>query len=194
LLDSMVEVGAFSWKPYKMIHDCARSGGNPRLTDAVAPGLAAEGTRAWLAYDKPQPPRAVLRSTPAAEDFPRLATALGASSWASALERPLSGGVESLQALEPLIDRICRCAMPLRGNEPWVVRLCILVGAYVGEAVRRRVGGTWSTRSRGSSEERYVLSLPGGFEAEPVAATRERVIAQNGVRLAGYATALLRKN
>jgi hypothetical protein len=106
---------------------------------------------------------------------------------------PLNASWESLAALEPVAERITRCAAPLRGSEPWLVRLCMLLGAYVGEVVRRRAGGSWHTAAGGPSAEAYQLTLASGFQAEPVAAMRERIKNQNGVRLVGYANALLRK-
>jgi hypothetical protein len=188
-----VHVGAFGWRPYRIVSDCVRRGTNPPLLDRLSAGLAAEGTVAWLAHRSSVPPRGLWRNSPSAEDFPRLIAALPASPLSNACALPLNGTWDSLGALEPVVERISRCATPLRGSEPWLVRLCVLLGAYVGEVVRRRAGGTWQTAPGGPREESYGLSLPSGFRAEPVAAMRERIKGQNGVRLVGYANALLRK-
>jgi hypothetical protein len=168
-------------------------GTNPPLLDRIAAGLAAEGTVAWLAHVPGPAPRGLWRNSPVAQDFPRIVAALAGSPLSHACKQPLNGSWESLHGLEEVVARIARSATPLRGTEPWLVRLCVLLGAYVGEVVRRKVGGTWQTAPGGPREEGYVLVLRSGFQAEPVAAIRERIKSQNGVRLASYAGALLRK-
>jgi hypothetical protein len=190
--DSEVLVGAFTWKPYHLVRDAAAEGLSPPFLSRLSAGLAPEGTAAWLAHRPSVVPRALWRDSPAPTEFPRLVAALEASPLGTVTGSPLDGSWDSLASLEPVADRICRSATPLRGTEPWLGRSCVLFGAYVGDVVRRRVGGSWHHRG-GSREESYVLRLPSGFEAEPVAAIRERIKAQNGVRLVGYANALLRK-
>lgn len=190
--DSEVLVGAFTWKPYHLVRDAAAEGLNPPFLSRLSAGLAPEGTAAWLVHRPSVVPRALWRDSPGPAEFPRLVAALEASPLGTVTGSPLDGSWDSLASLEPVADRICRSATPLRGTEPWLGRSCVLFGAYVGEVVRRRVGGSWH-HAGGSREESYVLRLPSGFEAEPVAAIRERIKAQNGVRLVGYANALLRK-
>lgn len=192
-LEHTVSVGAFSWKPHRIIADVVGRPSHPPLLDRIGAGLAAEGTAPWLVHQPSPPPRVLWTHTPLAEDFPELAAALADTPLGQACAGPLDGSLGSLDALEPVAERIARSAAPLRGSEPWLVRLCVLLGAYVGEVVRRQVGGSWHTAPGGPREESYALRLSSGFEAEPVAALRERIKSQNGVRLVGYAHALVRK-
>lgn len=187
-----VQCGAFTWHPHALVQRRQEAGGEQPLADAIAPGLPSEGSAAWLSWAPAPDPGPAFGLT--AEPFVRLAASLSDSPWSRLCLRwggtRLDASWNSLTALETLSQRVLRSAAPLDGNEPWLLRCSVLLGAYVGEVVRRQVGGHWRAGSAGGHE---LLLLPSGFEADPVAALRERIKAQNGVRLVSYATALLRK-
>ena len=73
----------------------------------------------------------------------------------------LDGSLASLLAIDEHLERICPRAAPPQPDARWSRRATVLIGAYLGEALRRETPGEWSRRDGldlGPSSYRLVLS------------------------------------
>ncbi|MCC6901417.1 MAG: hypothetical protein IT377_20760 [Polyangiaceae bacterium] len=81
----------------------------------------------------------------------------------------LDGSLASLHALDEHVDRIAPRAAPAEPDARWARRATVLVGAYLGEVVRRETTAEWSKRdSVELGPSSYRLVLPTGRELRPV--------------------------
>ncbi len=88
----------------------------------------------------------------------------------------LDGSVASLLAIDEHLERICPRAAPPQPDARWSRRATVLIGAYLGETLRRETPGEWSRRDGldlGPSSYRLVLST--GRELRPVEHVFERL-------------------
>lgn len=76
------------------------------------------------------------------------------------------------------------------GDEPAVTGACFMAGAYVGEILRRSVGGQWGMSADGV----LSLCLPAGEKIFPVERARKFVQSPAAEGLVFYVEALLARN
>lgn len=102
--------------------------------------------------------------------------------------RALDGTRASLHALDDHLDRIAPRRAPLSADPTWARRIVVLAGAYLGEVMRREIGGAWlKAVSRPSGPDSYVLRFGNGRDALPVQHVHER-IARGAVPLHEWAS------
>jgi len=81
----------------------------------------------------------------------------------------LDGSLASLTALDEYVERIAPRLAPLHNDARWARRATVLLGAYLGEVLRRESGGDWSKRDGLElGPASYRLVLPSGRELWPV--------------------------
>ena len=81
----------------------------------------------------------------------------------------LDGSLASLHALDEHVERIAPKAAPPEPDARWSRRATVLIGAYLGEVLRRETTGEWSKRdSLDLGPSSYRLVLPTGRELRPV--------------------------
>jgi hypothetical protein len=198
LLQARVLAGGYVWEPFRLVHERINAGANVSLYRTLAPALAREGTLAWLASAKEQvlPPR-LWHGPLSAEVLTQLGTDLLDSMWSLACAQhyggPLDGSVESLRALDQLMDVLARSGGPLTLEQPWVMRLTALATSYVGEVLRRQTGGYWTPSAGRPGEDTVVFRLGGGQEATPMANVLGRITSQKRFQLESYVRVLLRR-
>jgi hypothetical protein len=77
------------------------------------------------------------------------------------------------------------------GDESALTGACFMVGAYVGEILRRAIGGQWTMSTDGVA----ALQLPGsGDKVFPVEKVRKFIQEPGGESLVFYVQALLARN
>jgi tetratricopeptide (TPR) repeat protein len=98
-------------------------------------------------------------------------------------------GLHSLDSYVALIAPVHgRTAIGAR----WVERASVLIGAYLGEVLRKAVGAAWrDTIGTPTGPESYVLLLPDGGSANPVARAYDRLCGRSSELLSEYATQLI---
>lgn len=81
----------------------------------------------------------------------------------------LDGSMASLNALDEHVERIAPKRAPLHADTRWARRATVLLGAYLGEVLRRETGADWSKPdSLELGPTSYRLVLPSGREAWPM--------------------------
>ena len=76
----------------------------------------------------------------------------------------------------------------------WVKRAAVLIGAYLGEALREATGATWRDESEPpSGPDSYALLLPDGGSTYPVLQAFDRLSGKDTAPLSRYATRLVRE-
>lgn len=81
----------------------------------------------------------------------------------------LDGSMASLNALDEHVERVAPKHAPPHADTRWARRATVLIGAYLGEVLRRETGADWSKRdSLELGPASYRLVLPSGREAWPV--------------------------
>lgn len=193
-----VRAGTQGWYPFLIVEQRFGSGGQVPLTACLGPGLARPGSRAWFEHRPCSTPQPQLwPQSPTAERISELGQSVCSSVLSAAcFERTgttLDLSEDSLLALDLLVDSLVDSAVPLSGREAWLQRLALLVGAYTGEILRRHAGGEWELESSALPSDRYILRLPGGFQATPAANIVARAVARKGSQLHGYLRTLLRR-
>jgi tetratricopeptide (TPR) repeat protein len=104
----------------------------------------------------------------------------------------LDGSIGSLAALDRYVDRIAPRRAPVPADPSWARRVTVLLGAYLGEAIKGQVGGEWSKRDRLElGPPSYQLVLASGRELWPVEHVAAR-IGERAASLAEYARAFVR--
>ncbi len=195
----VVRAGAHVWSPFVIVERRILSGGKPPLTASLEPGLAHQGTQAWMAHEL-CPKRVPLLWTqlPGPHNMPELGAAMCKSIYSLACAQKegllLDRSEDSLSALDSVVDVLVATATPLNGKEPWLQRLAVLVGAYTGEVLRVQAGGDWQAQSGVPLADRYYLKLPNGLEATPAANVVARAVAGKASQLRGYVRAMLRRS
>ncbi len=130
---------------------------------------------------------------------PDLLTKLGRALSSSVLSRhceqrsgsPLDGSIASLSGLDQYLALLSPTMLRATPGAPWLPRVGVLVGSYVGEVLRKARGAEWiDTDSTPRSAESYRLRLPGGSEAQPVAQVLDRLTGKNLTPLHDYAVRL----
>jgi hypothetical protein len=198
LLQARVLAGGYVWEPFRLVHERLSLGATVSLYRTLAPALAREGTLAWLssAPDSVPPPR--LWSGPLnATTLTQLGTDLLDSVWSLACYQHfgsrLDGSVDSLRALDPLMDILARSGQELTLTNPWVMRLTALATGYVGEVLKRQAGGYWVASAGRAGEDPVVFRLGGGLEVTPMSNVLNRITTQKRFQLDSYVRVLLRR-
>lgn len=192
-----VEAGAHIWQPLRCIAQVLTDSPGQALLQSVGAGLAKRGTLAWMSATSTTLPL----SRPWLDPLtPQKQADLGLwvshSPWSACCERlfsqPLDGTLQSLKALDRLLDFLCDSAEPPRANEPWLIRTATLAGAYVGLVLTSNAHAQWVERPP-NTEQGIALELPGGIIATPVANVVARATSRKRSQLADYVRALLRR-
>jgi hypothetical protein len=131
---------------------------------------------------------------------PRLLTKLGRALSSSILGlhceqrlgSPLDSSIASLSGLDQYLGMLSPTMLRASPDAPWLPRVGVLVGSYVGEVLRKARGAEWNTTdSTPRSAESYRLRLPGDREAQPVAQVLDRLTGSNLTPLHDYAVRLV---
>lgn len=193
-----VEAGAHIWQPLKCIAQILTDTPGQSLLQSVGSGLAKRGTLAWMSAD----PGALPLSRPWHDPLTppkqaELGTWLCSSPWSVCCDRafgqPLDGSLQSLKALDRLLDFLCDSAESPKATAPWLVRTATLAGAYVGVVLTGNANAQWVERTS-NTEQGIALELPGGIIATPVANVVARATSRKRSQLADYVRALMRRS
>jgi hypothetical protein len=198
LLHARVLAGGYVWEPFRLVHERLSTGASFSIFRALAPALAHEGTLAWFSCAKEHVPPPRLWAGPLnASVLGTLGAELLDSVWSLSCAQhygsELDGSVESLHALDQLMDVLTRSARTLTLDQPWVMRLTALATAYVGEVLRREAGGYWTPSAGRPGEDPVVFRLSGGLDATPMTNILGRITAQKRFQLESYVRVLLRR-
>ncbi len=191
-----VRAGSHVWHPFVSVRVWLTSGGSKSLFAEIATGLARPGTLAWqTCSDVKARPLTLWQGDVTAEHLPALARAVQTSPWAVACEllhqSPLDGTVESLDALEQLLRTLAGSGRSWTGKEPWLQRLALLAGSYVGEIIRAHSGAVWADPLDPQSQLGFSLELPTGRIITPLRHVVRRATTQKPLDLELYVTAML---
>ncbi len=193
-----VEAGAHIWQPIRCISQLLSDPPGQSLLQSVGSGLAKRGTVAWMTTAAFAPP--LIRPwhdplTP--QKQAELGHWVAHSPWSGCCERlfghPLDGSIDSLKALDRLLDFLCDSAETPQPDEPWLVRTATLAGAYVGLVLTSQAHAKWLDRMT-PTQQGIALELPGGIIATPVANVVARATSRKRSQLADYVRALLRRS
>jgi len=98
----------------------------------------------------------------------------------------------SLASVEAYLGLVAPPAAPPARADPWLVRVAVLIGAYLGEVLRETIGGAWdlsATTVKDPSEYRLRL---GKRVVTPVLEVHQRLLAHTALPLHDYASRLAR--
>jgi len=192
-----VEAGAHIWQPLRCVAQLLLDAPGQALLQSVGTGLAKRGTLAWMSAHSVALPLTrpwVDPLTP--QKQADLGYRVSHSPWSACCERlfgqALDGSLQSLKALDRLLDFLCDSAAPPKANEPWLLRTVTLAGAYVGLVLTSNANAQWVERYT-NTEQGIALELPGGIIATPVANVVARATSRKRSQLADYVRALLRR-
>jgi Flp pilus assembly protein TadD len=155
--------------------------------------LSAGARRERPNWSPPKPWGAVTWPTP--DELPRLGRAFARSvpsRWCAVTgARGLDGTIASLIELEQYLS-LLRESSPAFVAPPWIPRIAVLAGAYLGEVVRAVFGAKW-TRVEGAAvgAQKYRMRLGNG-ELTPVALIHAKLSGQDTTPLTEYVTHLPR--
>jgi hypothetical protein len=134
---------------------------------------------------------------PSVRELPRLGKAL-ASSIVSYYCRhqlgcPLDGSIASLAGLDSYLSLLSPTTAPCEPSAPWVRRLAVLAGAYLGEVMSNARGGQWlDLQAEPPAPDAYRLRLTGDLLVLPLAQAMQRITGRSATPLRDYAAGLLR--
>jgi hypothetical protein len=192
-----VEAGAHIWQPLRCIAQLLTDAPGHALLQSVGAGLAKRGTLAWMAATSTTLPLTRPWLDPLT---PQKQADLGVwvshSPWSACCERlfgqALDGSLQSLKALDRLLDFLCDSAESPKVGEAWLLRTATLAGAYVGLVLTSNAHAQWVERPP-STEQGIALELPGGIIATPVANVIARATSRKRSQLSDYVRALMRR-
>ncbi len=192
-----VEAGAHIWQPLRCIAQLLTDTPGQALLQSVGAGLAKRGTLAWMSaspVNLPLPRPWLDPLTP--QKQVDLGYWVSHSPWSACCDRlfgqPLDGSLQSLRALDRLLDFLCDSGDTPRTNDPWLVRTATLAGAYVGLVLTNNAHAHWIERPA-NTEQGIALELPGGIIATPVANVVARATSRKRSQLSDYVRALMRR-
>jgi hypothetical protein len=185
-----VSAGSLSWQPFQSVRHWLMAGGRTSLFGELGAGLARPGTVAWQAFRPTKvTPHTLWQGEAEPSSMPILGRALQDSVLSLCCEllhdRPLDGSLESLDPLDRVLSTIVSSAQPLGGQEPWLQRIGLLGGAYLGEVLNYAVGAEW--QEGGESPSAFILRMTGGREAMPCAHIISRTVTQRPLDLELFA-------
>jgi hypothetical protein len=209
LLTMRVRAEGHTWHPFRLLRE--RFATSPLKSLVPRGDLPRVGTQPWFENRPAGDVRRLWVSPPAAVNIPRLARQLGESPLSRAAEACFGNKLDqssgSVAALAALFERLIQSSTTLSGKEPWLQKLCILVGAYLGELIRARSGGEWSGNDQLSDPvsasnrdpvarqrralESYRLTI-GERETRPMAVVLRHAVCQQPEQLVKYAAEALR--
>ncbi|MEB2313130.1 MAG: hypothetical protein OZ921_18110 [Sorangiineae bacterium] len=165
-----------AWDPLALVR--ARIGaGRPLGLEDLAPSGDAAWSRRRPNPMAPPAPWGAAR-WPTVAELGRLGRALGDSAlgaWCETRGLPrLDLSLGSLGSLDAYADSIAPPAAPALAGERWAERAAVLIGAYLGEALRASLGGHWRAVDSITAPEDFVLTL-GDLELQPVSRALERL-------------------
>lgn len=191
-----VRAGALGWQPFQSVRHWLLSGGRVSLFADLSPGMARPGTLAWQVTGKIKIKPCVLwHGDVTAAQLPSLGRAVSESVLSVACRllygHALDGSSASLESLEKLWNALSSSAQPLSGQEPWLLRLAVLLGAYVGEILSHEGNAEWLETSPQLGPTGLSLRLPNGRDAAPMAYFVTRAVTQRPLDLELYANVAL---
>ena len=193
-----VEAGAHLWQPLRCGGDLFKGPPGQSLLNSLGNGLARRGTVAWMNGIPTQTPLPKPWLDPLT---PQKQTELGqwvrSSPWAACCKtlfsHDLDGSVQSLKALDQLLDVLFDASAAPRSFDPWLTRAATLAGAYVGVVLGVQRTAAWVERESTTGERYLAIELPGGLLATPVANIITRATSRKRSQLTDYVRALLRR-
>ena len=152
------------------------------------PGAEPLGHRAPVDIAPPVPwdPR----PWPEVTELPRLAATLRLSPigvYCESVELPLHLSFASLRSIDRYVTLLSPQLAPPDPQGTWLRGASVLMGAYVGEVLRRTCGGRWESSRTELSVDAYALKLASGVIAYPVRAAFDRLAGRNLEQLSDYA-------
>lgn len=193
--EATVETRLAVLAPFDVVHTRLLTGGALALDRLVTLESAHRSVDQWSRYteDQATPPTPWEPHVwPTLEDVGAYGRALSRSVVAMYCEQfaetRLDHGIEGLAALDSYLALIAPPAAPCGAPSPALRRTAVLVGAYVGEALRSHWGGQW-VASDAPEPARYVLEV-GSIVTRPIQQVFARVCGQQPTTLTEYAARL----
>lgn len=188
------------WRPFRLVRARIRDGAALGTDASLAGALAHPGSDPWL-HRLPCPAAPPCPWDPDELPDPTRIDAIGRAlsrsvigSWCQrSAEGPLDRSLASLAALDSYLALVAPQRAPRDRDEPWIRRVGVLAGAYLGEVLRSAAGGEWV---RGNDDETtgpgsYHVLLGTNAEAAPIEHALSR-ITEHGIPLSEYAARLVR--
>jgi hypothetical protein len=186
------------WSPLRLVESFLRERHEVKFDLPSSTRSAHPGSDPWCRHRAP----VIVPPCPWDPDrwpAPQLLSKLGRALSSSVLSRhceqrsgsPLDGSIASLSGLDQYLSMLSPTMLRAAVDAPWVPRVGVLVGAYVGEVLRKARGAEWiTTDSPERSAATYRLRLPGGGEAQPVVHVVKRLTGEARTNVHDYAARL----
>ena len=194
-----VSANAGEWRPFRMAKARIKNASPLMGDETLSAMLAHPGSDPW-SYRLPCPVAPPTPWDPGDYPEPSRIDVLGRALSRSVIgvwcerfaEGPLDRSLASLAALDSYLSLVAPTRAPRPADEPWLRRVAILAGAYLGEVLRSAAGGEW-VRSEDDAlgPDSYHVIIGADVEAAPVAQALAR-LAEHGIPLMEYATRLAR--
>jgi Flp pilus assembly protein TadD len=191
---------AGEWHPFRIAKAGLRQATSIASDDMLTATLAHPGTEPW-GHRLPCPAAPPCPWDPEPLPDPSRIDAIGRAlsrsvigAWCERFaEGPLDRSIASLGALDSYLGLVAPSRGTRAGDEPWVRRVAVLTGAYLGEVLRSAAGGEW-IRGEGESltPASYRVLLGTSSEAAPIEQAFAR-IAHHGMPLMEYASRVVRR-
>jgi len=193
--EASVETRVAVLAPFDVVHTRLLTGGSLALDRLVALESAHRTIDQWSRYteDQATPPTPWSPNPwPSLEEVGAFGRALSRSVVAMYCEQfaetPLDHGLDGLPALDSYLALIAPPAAPPAAPSPALRRASVLVGAYVGEALRSQWGGQWVAGDAPDAAH-YVLEV-GSIVTRPIQQVFARLCGQHPTTLSEYAARL----
>lgn len=195
-----LRAGSYTWQPFSCVGHWLHAGGCSSLVGELQAGLALPGSVAWRSFRPIKiAPRALWQGELDAAGVDVVARAVRCSVLSRACEllysRALDGSLDSLDGFEQLLLTIVASARPLTGREPWLQRVALLAGAYLGQTIANRISARWvvSDPAGLGSQPRLLLELDNGRRITPVEHVLSRAVSQHPLDLELFANIALQR-
>ncbi len=183
--EALVVDASQSWAPFEMVRSRIERG------TSLDVGLEAGGDAWNHRMDTPATPPCPWDPLPwpTLENLEELGRVLASSPIGAWCEEraggPLNLSMPSLAALDRYVDLIAPARAAPVSDAAWPRRPAVLLGAYLGEVLRARVGGSWQNTGREGAAA-YVLRL-GPNNVTPIAEALARLEGRSQTPLSAYA-------
>ncbi len=192
--NARVRIAGKTVSPFRLIKSRIRQGSEYQISAALALEGIGRTATAWR-VNRP----ATWSTTnpwqgewPTADDMQRLGKSVQSSVVSAFCEKrahgPLDGSISSLASVDAYLELIGPQRVALDIDAPWARRIAVLVGAYVGEVLRRCGGSPWFESGQGA--RRIRITMPGNVDACPIEAILGRLGKGNPPSIVDYVRSL----
>ncbi len=182
------------WHPVELVVRRRVAGVSASLAVETGTAVSMPGSPAWnhRVVNPQAPPVPWVRGAwPVAATMEALGRAVPTSALAlyakQMLQQDLDRSLESLDAVDLYLDLVANPGAPPEPAAAWAARAATLMGAYVGEVLRARLGGRWIDMVDATGPDRLRVEFPGGVRTAPVAHVLRRLDERGADTLGDYA-------